>query len=72
MAHNLCYTTLLDRDTINRLELKLDVDYIQTPNKGTPSDLTWSIVLTPTRLFCQEFKTQGTIAHHSGRLVGCT
>lgn len=38
MAHNLCYTTLLDRDTINRLELKLDVDYIQTPNKGTPSD----------------------------------
>jgi DNA polymerase delta subunit 1 len=34
MAHNLCYTTLLDRDTIERLHLVRDVDYIQTPNKG--------------------------------------
>ncbi|KIM31867.1 hypothetical protein M408DRAFT_327272 [Serendipita vermifera MAFF 305830] len=33
MAHNLCYTTLLDRDTIERLGLVRDVDYIQTPNK---------------------------------------
>ncbi|KIL65558.1 hypothetical protein M378DRAFT_161875 [Amanita muscaria Koide BX008] len=32
MAHNLCYTTLLERSTIDRLELVKDVDYIQTPN----------------------------------------
>ncbi|KIJ65720.1 hypothetical protein HYDPIDRAFT_39637 [Hydnomerulius pinastri MD-312] len=32
MAHNLCYTTLLDKATIDRLELVKDVDYIQTPN----------------------------------------
>lgn len=33
MAHNLCYTTLLNKDTIDRLGLIRDVDYIQTPNK---------------------------------------
>ncbi|KXN81551.1 DNA polymerase delta catalytic subunit [Leucoagaricus sp. SymC.cos] len=32
MAHNLCYTTLLDKGTIDRLNLVKDVDYIQTPN----------------------------------------
>lgn len=34
MAHNLCYTTLLDKGTIDRLGLVKDVDYIQTPNNG--------------------------------------
>jgi DNA polymerase delta subunit 1 len=34
MAHNLCYTTLLDKSTIDRLQLVKDVDYIQTPNNG--------------------------------------
>ena len=34
MAHNLCYTTLLDKTTIDRLSLQKDVDYIQTPNNG--------------------------------------
>ncbi|KAF9462946.1 delta DNA polymerase [Collybia nuda] len=32
MAHNLCYTTLLDKGTIDRLSLVKDIDYIQTPN----------------------------------------
>lgn len=32
MAHNLCYTTLLDRNTIDRLKLEKDKDYIVTPN----------------------------------------
>ncbi|KAI0334514.1 hypothetical protein GY45DRAFT_1318071 [Cubamyces sp. BRFM 1775] len=32
MAHNLCYTTLLDKGTVERLNLVRDVDYIQTPN----------------------------------------
>ena len=35
MAHNLCYTTLLDKPAIDRLGLVKDVDYIQTPNNGT-------------------------------------
>lgn len=34
MAHNLCYTTLVDQGTVERLALKKDVDYIQTPNNG--------------------------------------
>ncbi|KAG1741100.1 DNA polymerase family B-domain-containing protein [Suillus lakei] len=32
MAHNLCYTTLLEKSTIDRLQFVKDVDYIQTPN----------------------------------------
>ncbi|QNP95562.1 DNA polymerase family B-domain-containing protein [Yarrowia lipolytica] len=32
MAHNLCYTTLLDKATVERLDLKLDEDYHRTPN----------------------------------------
>ncbi|KAF8661353.1 hypothetical protein AX16_001448 [Volvariella volvacea WC 439] len=32
MAHNLCYTTLLDKQSAERLCLVKDVDYIQTPN----------------------------------------
>ncbi|KAG0674457.1 DNA-directed DNA polymerase delta [Pichia californica] len=32
MAHNLCYTTLLSKKTIERLELKEGDDYVKTPN----------------------------------------
>ncbi|KAG7824304.1 hypothetical protein KL909_002302 [Ogataea angusta] len=32
MAHNLCYTTLLNKQTVERLGLKQDEDYIVTPN----------------------------------------
>ncbi|THH28571.1 hypothetical protein EUX98_g5609 [Antrodiella citrinella] len=32
MAHNLCYTTLTDKLTIDRLGLVLGEDYVQTPN----------------------------------------
>lgn len=39
MAHNLCYTTLLDKATIDRLNLVKDTDYIQTPNNGTGATL---------------------------------
>jgi len=42
MAHNLCYTTLLDKSTIERLGLVKDVDYIQTPNNGTLRQRRWS------------------------------
>jgi len=34
MAHNLCYTTLLEKVTIARMGLIKDIDYIQTPNNG--------------------------------------
>jgi len=34
MAHNLCYTTLLDKSTVDRLGLVKDVDYTKTPNNG--------------------------------------
>ena len=34
MAHNLCYTTLTDKKTIDRFNLVKDKDYIQTPNNG--------------------------------------
>ncbi len=34
MAHNLCYTTLLDKATVDRLGLVRDRDYVQTPNNG--------------------------------------
>nr|XP_031863513.1 DNA polymerase delta catalytic subunit [Kwoniella shandongensis]KAA5530585.1 DNA polymerase delta catalytic subunit [Kwoniella shandongensis] len=32
MAHNLCYTTLLDKVTIERLKLVEEEDYVHTPN----------------------------------------
>ncbi|EMD90709.1 hypothetical protein COCC4DRAFT_186425 [Bipolaris maydis ATCC 48331] len=31
-AHNLCYTTWLDRQTVEKLKMKKDEDYIVTPN----------------------------------------
>jgi DNA polymerase delta subunit 1 len=31
-AHNLCYTTLLNKNAVEKLQLKKDEDYIQTPN----------------------------------------
>ncbi|KAG9304598.1 hypothetical protein G9A89_020162 [Geosiphon pyriformis] len=34
MAHNICYTTLLDNDVIQNLNLKQDIDYIQTPENA--------------------------------------
>lgn len=37
MAHNLCYTTLLDKATIDRLKLVKGEDYVQTPNNGALS-----------------------------------
>jgi DNA polymerase delta subunit 1 len=33
-AHNLCYTTLLDKATIERLKLVENEDYVHTPNNG--------------------------------------
>jgi DNA polymerase delta subunit 1 len=40
MAHNLCYTTLLDRQTIDRLQMVEGVDYVHTPNNGMSKNAT--------------------------------
>lgn len=34
MAHNLCYSTLLTKSTIERLQLKEEEDYVVTPNNN--------------------------------------
>jgi DNA polymerase delta subunit 1 len=34
MAHNLCYTTLLHKETIDQHKLVKGEDYVQTPNNG--------------------------------------
>jgi len=34
MGHNLCYTTLLDPQLVQKLGLVKDEDYIITPNNG--------------------------------------
>ena len=50
MAHNLCYTTLIEKHTIDRLQLVKDVDYIQTPNNGTLLRLCHGFVASLTSL----------------------
>lgn len=54
MAHNLCYTTLLDKLTIDRLKLEKDRDYTQTPNNGGDVPLTQqlSAMLTMLPIIC--------------------
>lgn len=44
MAHNLCYTTLLDPNTISKSNLTAD-DYIKTPTGGKVLILVYSIFL---------------------------
>lgn len=64
MAHNLCYTTLLDKGTIDRLGLVKDVDYIQTPNNGEPLRLVLGTIVTPSaRSVCYHEETQGPSSH---------
>ena len=65
MAHNLCYTTLLDKSTVDRLGLVKDVDYTQTPNNGT---LLQCLVLAFSyavryRLVCQTIKEAWPLAY---------
>ncbi len=45
MAHNLCYTTLIDKPTVDRMVILQDVDYIQTPNNGV--QLVFIVVMYP-------------------------
>jgi len=63
MAHNLCYTTLLDKATIERLDLVKDVDYSQTPNNGALSyprgDC--SLLMQDVDLFVKQTKRRGLL-----------
>jgi hypothetical protein len=66
MAHNLCYTTLIDMDTVKRFELDKEVDYVQTPNNGDlfraltrPSILKMNI-----RFVCHESAAEGFAPHY--------
>jgi DNA polymerase elongation subunit (family B) len=63
MAHNLCYTTLLDKATIDRLGLVKDVDYIQTPNNGGFFRLVGFVDYLPTStdLFATTKKRKGLL-----------
>jgi DNA polymerase elongation subunit (family B) len=65
MAHNLCYTTLLDKSTIERLNLQKDVDYLQTPNNGmdVKSVLSFTYSTRRRRLVCKTFTTEGSSSH---------
>ncbi|KAJ2517092.1 DNA-directed DNA polymerase delta [Coemansia sp. RSA 1939] len=47
MAHNLCYTTLLNKSTIERLGLVRDVDYVVTPTNDCFVKSTKRIGLLP-------------------------
>ena len=73
MAHNLCYTTLLDKGTVDRLGLVKDVDYTQTPINGT-FRRRWRPLFVSyvwCRLVCQAIKEAWPLAHNSTRLDLC-
>ena len=54
-AHNLCYTTLLNKTTIEKLGLKKDEDYIVTPNGD---------------MFCTTTKRKGLLSQILEELLG--
>ena len=72
MAHNLCYTTLVDLDTVKRLELVKDVDYVQTPNNGDTFRVTKlaSLLKNNIRSVCYEREAERLVTHYPrGSLV---
>lgn len=50
MAHNLCYTTLLDKASIERLGLVEGEDYVHTPNNGMSTPYSWLTLQITSRL----------------------
>lgn len=62
MAHNLCYTTLLDKTTIERLQMVEGEDYIHTPNNGAcERDIAHD------RLFCHDEAKERSAPTCSGK-----
>lgn len=76
MAHNLCYTTLLEKSTIDRLQLVKDVDYIQTPNNGMSEllvssfQINWLMLLI--RFLRYYGKTKGSTTYRLRRFDLCS
>ena len=73
MAHNLCYTTLLDLDTIKRLELVKDVDYVVTPNNGNfvNSGIIYQTNAMAYRLLCDHTEEERLVAVYLRRSSLC-
>lgn len=67
MAHNLCYTTLLDKATIERLKMVEGEDYVQTPNNGKK----W-IERSNRRLLRHPEQEKGTTTRRVGESSGGT
>lgn len=63
MAHNLCYTTLLDKATIERLRLVEGTDYVQTPNNGKRVAVCLSDLLTREDFFATSARRKGLLPH---------
>jgi DNA polymerase delta subunit 1 len=66
MAHNLCYTTLLDKATIERLKLVEGEDYVYTPNKGK---LVCELSQLIARLLCDFQITERAVACRIGEFT---
>ena len=64
MAHNLCYTTLLEKSIITRMGLIKDTDYIQTPNNGQSLQWTYIQALTSNNRSLCEVGPQKRVASH--------
>ena len=64
MAHNLCYTTLLEKSIIARMGLIKDVDYIQTPNNGQSLQQTYTqALISNNRSLCEVTPQKGVASH---------
>jgi DNA polymerase delta subunit 1 len=65
MAHNLCYTTLVDKGQIDRLKLVKGQDYIQTPNNGKRNSSLTKLGSTCHRLLCHSGAPEGSSGFNS-------
>lgn len=68
MAHNLCYTTLVDKISIDHYKLEKDKDYIQTPNNGERLLAIYMMnqfSSSSVRFLRNQFQTEGTVANNS-------
>ena len=73
MAHNLCYTTLLDKGTVDRLKLVQDEDYILSPNNGESWDNNGNhFLIFINRSFREEQEKKGIATYYFGRPDICT
>ncbi len=73
-AHNLCYTTLLSKETIARLKLVEGEDFVHTPNNGQrlrSCRLCCFLTRLSRRLLCHHKIAERPIAGSAGEPAGC-